>query len=76
MTEGIDRVGSTISEARDAARRAGSEPPLIATLRRFVDHLAQPYHPERHYMRGPGPACRAKEDQPVPVSASGQTDAR
>jgi hypothetical protein len=24
-----------------------------------------PYHPEQHYMRGPGPACRAKEAQPT-----------
>ena len=22
--------------------------------------ILRPYHPERHYMRGPGPACRAK----------------
>jgi len=24
-----------------------------------------PYRPERHYMRGPGPACRAKCDEPA-----------
>jgi len=23
--------------------------------------VANPYRPERHYMRGPGPKCRAKE---------------
>lgn len=23
------------------------------------------YHPERHYMRGPGPACRALASAPV-----------
>jgi hypothetical protein len=22
--------------------------------------ILRPYRPERHYMRGPGPACRAK----------------
>jgi hypothetical protein len=22
--------------------------------------LANPYHPERHYMRGPGPKCRER----------------
>lgn len=22
--------------------------------------ILRPYHPEKHYMRGPGPACRAK----------------
>ncbi|MEX0345483.1 MAG: hypothetical protein AB3N20_11210 [Rhizobiaceae bacterium] len=24
------------------------------------DILASRYHPERHYMRGPGPACRKR----------------
>jgi len=22
-----------------------------------------PYHPEQHYMRGPGPACQARDDK-------------
>lgn len=30
---------------------------MVACLRR---DLFGSYHPERHYMRGPGPACRAK----------------
>lgn len=30
---------------------------MVARLRR---ELFAPYHPERHYMRGPGPACMAK----------------
>lgn len=30
---------------------------MVAHLRR---DLFSRYHPERHYMRGPGPACRAK----------------
>lgn len=29
-------------------------------FREFFDAALNPYHPERHYMRGPGPACRAK----------------
>ncbi|BAT59263.1 hypothetical protein GJW-30_1_01794 [Variibacter gotjawalensis] len=28
--------------------------------RRLVNDLFDPYHPERHYMRGPGPKWRAK----------------
>ena len=28
---------------------------LVAVLR---DFFAPRYHPERHYMRGPGPACQ------------------
>jgi len=28
--------------------------------RDLVESLYDPYRPERHYMRGPGPKCRAK----------------
>jgi hypothetical protein len=28
--------------------------------RRQLDRLTDPYHPELHYMRGPGPKWRAK----------------
>ncbi len=31
-----------------------------AFWRQFVAHAFNPYRPELHYMRGPGPACRAK----------------
>ncbi len=35
------------------------------TLSRLRGLFAPPYHPERHYMRGPGPACaaRARRDE-------------
>ncbi len=29
-------------------------------FKEFFDAAFNPYHPEKHYMRGPGPACRAK----------------
>ena len=29
--------------------------------RQFVLRAFNPYRPELHYMRGPGPACRAKQ---------------
>jgi hypothetical protein len=32
---------------------------MVARLRR---DFASGYHPERHYMRGPGPAWRAKHE--------------
>ena len=33
----------------------------IATFwREFIKTVFVPYYPERHYMRGPGPACAAK----------------
>ena len=28
--------------------------------RAFINAAFNPYHPEQHYMRGPGPACAAK----------------
>ena len=31
-----------------------------AFWRQFVARAFNPYRPELHYMRGPGPACRAK----------------
>jgi hypothetical protein len=37
----------------------------IAGIREFFRHFFarafDPYRPELHYMRGPGPACRAKQ---------------
>jgi hypothetical protein len=33
---------------------------LLAFWRQFFFRAFDPYRPELHYMRGPGPACRAK----------------
>jgi hypothetical protein len=30
-------------------------------FRQFFARAFDPYRPEQHYMRGPGPACRAKQ---------------
>ena len=30
----------------------------------FREFLAPSYHPERHYMRGPGPACARRNGMP------------
>ena len=44
--------------------RHGNEPRILADIADFVQSLARslfdPYRPELYYMRGPGPACRAK----------------
>jgi hypothetical protein len=32
---------------------------------RQVARLFDPYRPERHYMRGPGPKCREKQGLPA-----------
>ena len=31
-------------------------------FRQFILAAFHPYRPEQHYMRGPGPACKAKRD--------------
>jgi hypothetical protein len=46
-----------------ANRRGGPAKPLAelrAFWRQFFAKAFDPYRPELHYMRGPGPACRAK----------------
>jgi hypothetical protein len=46
-----------------AGRRDGSQPfaEIRAFWRQFFARAFNPYRPELHYMRGPGPACRAKQ---------------
>ena len=39
---------------------AGPFAEIRAFWRQFVAKAFNPYRPELHYMRGPGPACRAK----------------
>jgi len=33
---------------------------MVAGIRRALRRFFDPYRPERHYMRGPGPKCREK----------------
>lgn len=42
--------------------RAGAihTPKFIVSVRTAVTRMFDPYRPERHYMRGPGPKWRAK----------------
>lgn len=47
--------------------------------RRLVAALSDPYRPERHYMRGPGPKCRERQDcaheaQSAPARTAGSGD--
>jgi hypothetical protein len=45
-------------------------PGLIADIARLVRSLLapfDPYRPERHYMRGPGPRWHAKHDPTPPI---------
>lgn len=39
---------------------AGLGPIFARIWRELTRDVTRPYRPELHYMRGPGPACRAK----------------
>ena len=52
MHIGITASGAPANLFRTLARR----------WHRHAGHLADPYRPERHYMRGPGPKSREKHD--------------
>lgn len=52
------------SASLSAPAHAGLAKPLAefrAFWRKFIAMAFNPYRPELHYMRGPGPACRAKQ---------------
>jgi hypothetical protein len=51
---------SFASPAPDRQVRANDIASLREVFRQFVARAFDPYRPELHYMRGPGPACRAK----------------
>jgi len=42
---------------------------MTDVLRALTKDLFDPYRPERHYMRGPGPKWRAKHRSQVPARA-------
>jgi hypothetical protein len=53
----------SVSLSSPANRRDAQNHPfagLRAFLSSFFARAFDPYRPELHYMRGPGPACRAK----------------
>ena len=54
-------VSGSLSSAPDHAERAGHLAGIRAYFREFFAKAFDPYRPELHYMRGPGPACRAKQ---------------
>jgi hypothetical protein len=50
------------SRARPAPRFGSA----VRELRKVLRGLFDPYHPERHYMRGPGPKWREKHGDQRP----------
>jgi hypothetical protein len=55
-------TGSLPSPTRNRSGRSGSFAELRAFWRQFFSRAFDPYRPELHYMRGPGPAWRAKHE--------------
>jgi hypothetical protein len=49
------------SPARDRAGWVNPFAEIRTFFRDFFARALDPYRPELHYMRGPGPACRAKQ---------------
>jgi hypothetical protein len=54
----------TATSLSQASARSDRQPGLLHDIRKFWREFAaaafNPYRPELHYMRGPGPAWRAK----------------
>ena len=50
--------------------RSGSFAEIRSYWRQFFARAFNPYRPELHYMRGPGPACRAKQSALSPAVQS------
>jgi hypothetical protein len=58
---------------RSAAGRdqqSGATVEFRSFWRQFFTRAFNPYRPELHYMRGPGPACRAKQSALSPAVQS------
>ena len=57
-------ITDSASLSSPADRRDGRTNPFAGIRAFFSEFFARafdPYRPELHYMRGPGPACRAKQ---------------
>jgi hypothetical protein len=68
------RVMSDLSPASTASAQEGAKSSLFGEIKSFWHQFFvkafDPYRPELHYMRGPGPACRAKETALSPAVQS------
>ena len=53
-------TSAPLSPAGSRDRETGLLAEIGAFWRLFFVRAFDPYRPELHYMRGPGPACRAK----------------
>lgn len=65
MATRVSASASNQAERQD--HRSGPLHDIRAFWREFIATAFNPYRPELHYMRGPGPAWRAKHDQHPPA---------
>jgi hypothetical protein len=61
---------SLSSPAGHGTRESGRSGEFRSFWRQFFVRAFDPYRPELHYMRGPGPACRAKQQALSPAVQS------
>jgi len=59
-------TSESLSSPAESRVRDGALGDLGAFFRQFFVRAFDPYRPELHYMRGPGPACRAKQTASSP----------
>jgi len=62
--------GPLSAPAASRDRQSGLRAEIKAFWRQFFVRAFDPYRPELHYMRGPGPACRAKQKALSPAVQS------
>jgi len=60
-------IETTTLSAPRIAGRAGLRADIRMFFGRFFTTAFAPYRPELHYMRGPGPAWRAKHGMDAPI---------
>jgi hypothetical protein len=67
-------VMATLASSSRVADNRNRVPGLLADIgafwQQFFAKAFNPYRPELHYMRGPGPACHAKQMRLSPVVRS------
>ena len=68
MTTITSESFSPTASRRDG--QSGSFAGIRTYWRQFFARAFDPYRPELHYMRGPGPACRAKQTALSPAVQS------
>jgi hypothetical protein len=60
-----ERVMARLGDIQVGGRKAPAMTSEFAEMLRLFKSLFDTYHPERHYMRGPGPKWHAKHGRPA-----------